>query len=67
MDLEILKKHYKQNTINDDLHYSKKVSSNFDEDMLMIKDKLIKADYPLRFIISELMSFKRVKIIEMKV
>ena len=53
MNLEISKKHYKQNTIN--------------EDILMIKDKLIKVDYPLRFIISELMSFKRVKIIEMKV
>ena len=42
-------KHYKQNTINVDLHRSKRIS-NFDEEILLIKEKFMKADYPLNFI-----------------
>ena len=41
---------YKRNTVNGDLHRSKRISSNFDEEMSLIKEKFLKADYPLRFI-----------------
>ena len=40
-------KRYKQNTINGDLHRSKKKSLNFDEEMHLIKEKFMKADYSL--------------------
>ena len=43
-------KHYKQNTINGDLHHSKRISSNFDKEIPLTKEKFMKADYPLRFI-----------------
>ena len=43
-------KRYKQSTINGDLHCSKRVSSNFDEEIPLIKEKFMKANYPLRFI-----------------
>ena len=35
---------YKQNTINGDLHCSKGISSNFDEEVPLIKEKFIEAD-----------------------
>ena len=41
-------KRYKRCTINGDLHRSKRISSNFDEEITLIKEKFIKADYPLR-------------------
>ena len=44
------KKSYKRSTINGDIHLSKKISSNFDEIILLIIEKFIKAVYPLRFI-----------------
>ena len=43
-------KHYKQNTINGYLYHSKRFSSNFDKETLLIIDKFIKVQYPLRFI-----------------
>ena len=50
-------KHYKGNTINGDLHCSKRISSNFEEEILLIKEKLMKADYPLGFINSVVNEF----------
>ena len=35
-------KHYKRNRINGDLHCSKRISSNFDEEIPLMKEKLIK-------------------------
>ena len=43
-------KHYKRNTINGDLQCSKRTSPNFDEEIPLIKEKFMKADYPLHFI-----------------
>ena len=34
----------KQKTINGDLHSSKRISSNFDEEIPLIKERLMKAD-----------------------
>ena len=53
-------KRYKLNTINGDLHPSKRISSNFDEGIPLTIEKFLKADYML-------MSFKRVKYVEIKV
>ena len=39
--------HYKQNTINGDLHHSKRISWNVDKKIPVIKHKFMKADYPL--------------------
>ena len=54
-------KRYKQNTINGDLHRSKRILSNFDEEILQIKEKFMKADYPLRFINSVSNEFQKGK------
>ena len=43
-------KRYKQNTINGDLHRPKRMSSNFDEEIPLIKEKFMKPDYPLCFL-----------------
>ena len=43
-------KRYKQNTINDDLHRSKRILSKLDEEIPLIKKKFMKAGQPLRFI-----------------
>ena len=43
-------KRYKRNTTNDDLYPSKRISSNFDKEIPLIKEKFMRADYPLRFI-----------------
>ena len=59
-------KRYKPNTINGDLHRSKRISSNFDEEIPLIKEKFLKADYPLPFVNSVVNEFKRVKNVEMK-
>ena len=59
-------KRYTRNTINEDLHRSKRISSNFDEESPLIKEKFMKADYPVSSPVS-LMNFKRVKTVEMKV
>ena len=52
---------YKRNTINDDLHPSKRISSNLDEEILLIKDNFLKADYPLPFINSVINEFRKGK------
>ena len=51
-------KRYKQNTINGDLHLSKRIS-NFDKEIPVIKEKSIKADYPLCFINSVVNEFQK--------
>ena len=52
-------KRYKQNTINADLHRSKRISSNFEDEILLIKEKFMKDDYPLRFISSVVNEFQK--------
>ena len=54
-------KRYKRNTINGDLHRSKRISSNFDEEIPLIKKKFMKANYPLRFINSIVNEFQNGK------
>ena len=47
MNLFLGSLHYainKQKTINGDLHSSKRISSNFDEEIPLIKERLMKAD-----------------------
>ena len=50
-------KRYKRNTINGDLHRS----SNFDEEIPLIKENFMKADHPLRFINSVVNEFRKGK------
>ena len=54
-------KRYKQNIINFHLHHSKKISSNFDEEIPLIKEKFMDTDYPLRFINSVVNEFQKGK------
>ena len=54
-------KRYKRNTINGDLHRSKRISPNIDEKILLIKEMFMKADYPFRFINSVLNEFQKGK------
>ena len=54
-------KRYKRNTINGDLHRSKRISSNFDKEIPLIKEKFMKADYQLRFINSVVNKFQKGK------
>ena len=54
-------KRCKRNTIICDLRHSKRMLSNFDEDILMIKKKFMKADYLLRFINSVVNEFQKGK------
>lgn len=49
MDLQTSKR-CEWNTTSSDLHRSKRTLSNFDEEILLIIEKFIKVDYPLRFI-----------------
>ena len=44
------KKHYKRSIINGDLHLSKRISRNFNKEILLITEKFMKADYPIHFI-----------------
>ena len=55
------KKRYKRKTINGDLPRSKRILSNFDEEILLIKEKFMKADYPLPFINSLVNEFQKAK------
>ena len=57
----------KRYAINGDIHCSKRISSNFDEEIPLVKEKFIKANYPLRFINSVINKFQKVKNVEMKV
>ena len=50
-----------RNKINGDLYRSKGISSHFDEAIPLIKEKFIKADYPLRFINSLINQFQKGK------
>ena len=54
-------KHYQRNTINDDLHRSKRILSHFDQEIPLIKEKFVKADYILRFINSVVSEFEKGK------
>ena len=54
-------KRYKRNTVNGDLHRSKRTSSNFDEEILLIKENFMNADYPLRVINSVVNEFQKGK------
>ena len=54
-------KRCKRNTVNGDLYRSKSISSNFDEEIPLIKEKFMKADYPLRFINSVVNEFQKGK------
>ena len=54
-------KHYNQSTISGDLHCSKRVSRNFDKEIPLIKEKFMKADYPLCFINSVVNEFQKGK------
>ena len=47
--------------MNGDLHRSKRISSNFDEEIPLIKEKFIKTNYPLRFINSVINEFQKGK------
>ena len=50
-------KRYKRNNINGDLHRAKKIASNFENEIIKIRNKYIKADYPLRYINSVISAF----------
>ena len=48
-------------TISGELHRSKRISSNFDEEIPLIKENLINADYPLRCINGVVSEFQKCK------
>ena len=52
---------YKRNTMNGDLHRSKRRSSSFDEEILLIKEKFMKVDYSLGFINGVVNEFQKGK------
>ena len=54
-------KHYKRNVILGDLHRVKNLSSNFEQEVKVIKEKYSKAGYPSRYIDSVVNSFKEEK------
>ena len=54
-------KHYKNNVIIGDLYRVKNLSSNFEPDIRMIRDKYIKAGYAFGFIHSIINSFNEKK------
>ena len=50
-------KRYRRNSIKVDLHRAKKVSTNLKEEIKFIRNKFIKADFPLPFINSVIKDF----------
>ena len=54
-------KHYKRNTINGHLHPLKRISSKFDKEIPLIKEKFMKAEYPFGFINSVVNEFQKGK------
>ena len=54
-------KYYKRNTINGDIHHSRRVSSNFDKNIFPIKEKFMKDNYTLCFIYSATNKFQKGK------
>ena len=55
-------KRYKQNTINGDLHCSKRIVSNVDKEIPLIIEEFKEADSPLRFINSVINEFQKCKV-----
>ena len=51
-------KKYKRNAINGDLSRASKISDNITEEITIIKNKFIKADFPMKFINSVISQFK---------
>ena len=43
-------KKYKRNSINTDLYRAKRITSNSDNELVIIKKKFLAADYPHKFI-----------------
>ena len=52
-------KRYKRNTINTELHRAKRIASNFDHEIVMIKSKFKTAGFPLRFTNSLIKDFQQ--------
>jgi len=52
-------KRYKRNSVLGDLHRAKRISSDFQTEVIYIKNKFLKADYPLRFIDSIVNNFNQ--------
>ena len=52
-------KRYKRTTINGDLHRTKRISSNFDEEIHVIKEKFKQVDHLLRFVNSAINEFQK--------
>ena len=52
---------YKSNTINGDLHRSKKILSKFDEQIPPVIEKIMKGEYPLLFINNVVKEFQKGK------
>ena len=50
-------KRYKRNTINTDLYRAKRIATNFDNELVIIKRKFLAVDYPHRFINSVINTF----------
>ena len=50
-------KRYKRNTINTDLYRAKRIASNLDNELVIIKKKFLAADYPHKFINSVINTF----------
>ena len=51
-------KRYKRNAINSDLSRAKRISTNFENEKLLIKDKFIRANFPKPFILSVIKNFE---------
>ena len=54
-------KHYKKNVIIGDLHRVKNLSSDFEQEVRIIRNKYIKAGYPFRFVNSVIDGFNQEK------
>ena len=52
-----ISKRYKRNTINTDLYRAKRIATNLDNELVIIKRKFLAADYPHRFINSVINTF----------
>ena len=55
---------YKRNAISVDLHRSKRISSNFDTEVHIIKSKFKSVGYPLSFIDNVIRTFKERNIVD---
>ena len=55
-------KRYKRNTINTDLYRAKRIATNLDNKLVIIKKKFLAADYPHKFINSVINTFIEKKI-----